>query len=197
MVASDKRELRDDQVRLKSSESTESGPHSGYGHWHECKPDRFSPGDLPEGWRTSSESMCGVTWPSETPLEAISECCSGPVQVSKGCFHYCATDFEDGAFSLCAVQYMDAEHIGATCHHPIVSSVNGPTTWGPTWTVGIAEVMIGYSAKLIYVALGVLVACLIIQCLSTSAAERRKLWRWIGIILSVLALWILCQTQGQ
>ncbi|RMY69099.1 hypothetical protein D0863_06678 [Hortaea werneckii] len=68
-----------------------------------CDPNSVQTIDLPSGWDNNNTRLCGISWPSETPYSNLSACCSGPLEVSNGCFQYCPTDDPSSAFLRCAV----------------------------------------------------------------------------------------------
>lgn len=173
--------------------SPESSAELTEGRKYECKPDHSYGFDIPTGWKENSTAMCGVTWPSETPFTEISECCTGPVQVSNACFHYCQTDLPDHVFLKCAHKHMDVRYIGVRCNSA-ASPNHGHTILGlgNDKTAGLLSSMKGYSGYIIAATFGMLIACFATQFISTSASVRRRIWSCLGMFLGVLVLMALC-----
>ncbi|GAB1730755.1 hypothetical protein NU195Hw_g52t1 [Hortaea werneckii] len=90
-----------------------------------CHPDSLRLQDLPNGWRDNETRLCGISWPSATPFTNLSACCVGPVQVSNGCWQYCATNLSD--FINCAYDQISNFSVGGSfCNR----DVNGVSTSG-------------------------------------------------------------------
>lgn len=176
------------QKPLKSNAEATEDPD------YQCRPDRSYNDDVPTGWEANKTAMCGVSWPSETPFTQIYECCSGPVEAYNACFQYCATDLTNTLFSYCAKKQMNIKQLGVRCNGAIASGY-GQTTFGPAWMAGLLTLMNGYAAFLIGATFGVFLACLVAQCVSTSATIPKRLWSCFGMFFGVSVFVVLCETQ--
>ncbi|GAB1733535.1 hypothetical protein NU195Hw_g2190t1 [Hortaea werneckii] len=97
-----------------------------------CDPNSVQTIDLPSGWDNNDTRLCGISWPSETPYTNLSACCSGPLEVSNGCFQYCPTDDPGYAFLRCAVDHIaNVSNGGSLCNRRLNAAAPGMGTAVP------------------------------------------------------------------
>ena len=79
---------------------------------------------LPIGTRRRT-LLCGTPTPQDTPLQNLTACCVGPVQVSNSCLQYCESRSVD-AFFNCYSDHVNYTSRGiATCNQKAKSSGAG------------------------------------------------------------------------
>ncbi|RMZ10363.1 hypothetical protein D0860_03859 [Hortaea werneckii] len=91
-----------------------------------CDPNSLQTIDLPPGWNNNNTRLCGISWPSETLYSNLSACCTGPLQVSNGCWQYCPTNQTNFEFLSCAVDHIaNVSNAGSSCNRERNAAAGG------------------------------------------------------------------------
>lgn len=67
-----------------------------------CSPSLVLNSDTPSSFGNGKTPLCGISYPSSSPLSDIETCCDGPVQVYNGCLQYCFVQGDPLDFHACA-----------------------------------------------------------------------------------------------
>ncbi|OQO06781.1 hypothetical protein B0A48_08569 [Cryoendolithus antarcticus] len=101
-----------------------------------CPASALAESDIPGLFYDSSTALCGVPFPSESPWQTLSQCCSGPVMAYNSCLQYCQP-ISSSTFGSCAMMAANSTSRPsiATCNKAATSDGHGLGVGNGSWAL--------------------------------------------------------------